>query len=153
MISLRLICIVLIIPLSGCLDWMMGGSGEDYHHDVLIKNETSDTILLQIYVDSTEIKFNDPLDYYKLLPDSISYIGSNGSKDFNYDAVQEYLDGYHREAYVIRKKEVIVKQWLKDNDKIGHSPYNKKSWEVNRVVDTDVRAWIKFTIEESDLEE
>lgn len=148
----NILILLLMISLGSCILFGYGEIKDRYGYTVFIKNGTKDTIFLKTSSDSTQIDINDFLYNDKLLPDSIVNIADVSSEDPNSDPIQEYLDAYNIETYVVHKDGVILKKWLKDRDKTGHSPYNPESWEIKRTTDPDVSGWIKFTIEESDLE-
>ncbi|MCY1636761.1 hypothetical protein [Marinifilum sp. D737] len=147
----NVLILLLMTSLGSCILFGYGEIKDTYGYTVFIKNGTKDTIFLKTSSDSTKIDINDIYND-KLLPDSIVNIADVSPEDPNSDPIQEYLDAYNIEAYVVHKDGVILKKWLKDRAKTGHSPYNPESWEINRTTDPDVSGWIKFSIEESDLE-
>ncbi|NOU58833.1 hypothetical protein [Marinifilum caeruleilacunae] len=147
----NILLLLLMTSLGSCFLFEIDQIKETYQYQVLIQNGTRDTNFFQICYDTTEIDINDFFKNYKLLPDSTVSISDVSSEDMSYNPIQYYLENYNREGYIVHNGETILKKWFIREGEIGHSPYNKESWGINRTTDPDIRGYIKFTIEEADL--
>ena len=154
MIYRNVLMLLLVCFLSSCglFDWDREPDW-DYNYEVLYVNNTQHDIgLVFIFpeVSTGDEKKLISREHLVLAGETLDYSSDDFGGDIGDDPVSKYNNttSYVKISLQIEGEEVKV--WTKEavNNLEIHSPYNPDSWKIFK----DDKGWIKFTIEEPDLE-